>query len=118
MIARIPTRRDAKLKIPVHKLPAQPEQPAPRPAPELVFSAERCPRGDEWNHFDLWPETRAQFLREGFGEESDIKFLRRGAQEWRGNDQIPQAPKFQDDQTRFHAVKRVAAFVRPAPLEV
>jgi len=55
------------------------------------------PRRGERDNFHTRPETGLQTKREGFGQQRDIKPFRDRAQKWRGDDEIPQPPQFDDE---------------------
>ena len=102
MVARIPARGDAAVKVFGLKLTAQAQHRQPRPAPEMVFTMERRPRGGEGNGVHFRPEARTQFLGEGFGQQGDGEFFRCGPEKGRGDDQIAETPKFENEQFGFH----------------
>ena len=98
MIAWIPARRNPDVKSSARKFFSEFVKFCPRPVPQFVFALKCSPRRDEWNDFHLWPKSRLQVLCKWFGDERDGVFLARGAQEWRGDDEIAESPKFDDEQ--------------------
>ena len=97
MVPRIPVRGEAEVKPFRRQLPAQTGYFQQRPAPKLVFVFESRPRRGERDNFHARPETRLQIKREGLGQQRHLKVFRRGAQKWRGDDEVAQPPQFDDE---------------------
>ena len=85
------------------ELAAQADNLPPRPLPEAVFVFELKggPRCDKGHDAHIRPEAALQVEGVGFGEEGDIEALRGGAQQGGGDDQVAQAPQFDDEQFGF-----------------
>src|SRR5688572_9490543 len=97
MVPRIPPGGEAYIISAPGDLFSQAEHLRPRPAPESVFSLERSPRRDKRNDLDFGPKPGLKVLGIGFGDERDCKFLRGCTQEGCGDDEIAQAPEFDDE---------------------
>ena len=104
MVARIPAGGDGAVKVFHPQFAAQAQHFRPRPAPEMVFAVKGRPRRIERHDFRRRPEARAHFLRKRFGEQRHRKFFRRRPDEGRGDHQIAETPKFQDEQFGLHTV--------------
>ena len=103
MIPRVPARGEAEFKTLRGQPLAQTGRFQQRPAPELVFVFEGRPRRGERDHFHTRPETGLQIERVGFAQQCDVKPFRHRAQKWRGDDEIPQSPQFNDEQFWFQS---------------
>ena len=71
-----------------------------------AWQKEGGPRRDERHNIDVGPKPRLQVLRVGFGQQGDVELLTRGTQERSRDDQVAQAPKFDDEQFGVHRERR------------
>ena len=87
------------------ELAAQADNFPPRPLPEAVFILEGGPRRDKGRDAHARPQAALQIERVGLGEQGDVEAFRGGAQQWRGDHQVAQAPQFHDEQFGFQGVR-------------
>jgi len=103
MVARIPSRGEAKVEVFLRQPVSQSGHFQKRPVPDVIFVFEGGPRRDKGFHAHARPEARLQINGEGLGEKRDVEFFDSGAEERCGDDEVAQSPQFNDEQFGFQA---------------
>ena len=101
MIAGIAAGGGGDVRFLLADLPQDCLEGLPRPAAQLVFAGELRPGGGEGKDGDLRPKFFGKFDGVGFGEQDDEEVAAGGLEEGGADSQIPNAPKFGDEEC-FH----------------